>query len=829
MHIVFLLVFVVIRVLFCGYTTKVINESKGYSGGFLMGILLAELGILIAAFKKEQPNTPPNSYRIVPVLNVLKKYHYPFVSPQVEPIDILKGNIYAEGEAAKFNLVFLLFHGFFMLGWYGAILGAYLWYLIGYTIYWLFKYKLLKKETPENFVSSEEKSKSGINTVRDSFSSLKDRAGNAVSNLSQKTEGVKTDAAEKAALAKEKAGAAFAALKDKATTFAAERKKSDNSDAPVDEVVEDINSVLSENYTPEEVTSTSDYIEEAPESESFDQLYEKAMNSFDEEEVYEEETTNEADDTENCYDSNEVEQPVAAPSVTQTPTPAANSYPQQAYPQSQNGYNPNGNNNVNQYTPQNYSYEEKKKSPVVFILIGVIAVLLVVAGILGGMLLMKNKNNKDSDNSGNNAAVSTTSDSENEISTSTVVDENNEFQTEISTEEIPTEPITENVADQYTSEEVFAMYSAYISENPDPNHTYDDPKYGYYLIDLNEDGTQELVITSDYIEYGSPDIEAVYAITQNRLEAIWLSDVRTYNFLCEGNIIQAEYIYYNGFGTVFYKYSSKNNLEIVESVTYDGTDYRNTGKYIITNNANSVITEEEANSILNQYKKMKFEAKQLNAASISVDKTEPTETTEPKKVSSLSEQELGYMYNMFYIQSLRGIGGGYIEDFDGDGTDEAILSTINGGYQICKYQNGELTWTSYPNGSGYAYNQQLPNMNTPFYDWNSISERLLELAISHGFTANKYFTQSEYFIGYVKTSEMFSTLNLRSAPSTNSNIVTQLPNGILFNVIGSYDAYGNEAIFYDNPAWYLIEVNLDGTNYTGYVSGDFVQTWDTTI
>ena len=108
MRVIFLLVFAIIRAAFCGYTTKIINESKGYSGGFWMGALLTELGILIAVFKKELPDAPPNSYRAVPVVKILKKYHYPFVPPQVEPIDILKGNIYAEGEAAKVNLTFYL-------------------------------------------------------------------------------------------------------------------------------------------------------------------------------------------------------------------------------------------------------------------------------------------------------------------------------------------------------------------------------------------------------------------------------------------------------------------------------------------------------------------------------------------------------------------------------------------------------------------------------------------------------------------------------------------------------------------------------------------------
>ena len=218
-----------------------------------------------------------------------------------------------------------------------------------------------------------------------------------------------------------------------------------------------------------------------------------------------------------------------------------------------------------------------------------------------------------------------------------------------------------------------------------------------------------------------------------------------------------------------------------------------------------------------------------------------------QQTSKLSEEELGYMYNMFYIESIHGyVGGGYIEDYDNDGTDEAILYTANGGYQIVKYQDAELSWSAYPNGSGYSYGQQLPNMKTPFYD--KISDRFRELAVSHGFTSNQYFsvdstiTESvdaygnkvysfgNTFIGYVKTSDMFSTLNLRSSPSTNSNIITQLPNGTLFHVIGAYDENGNETSFFGSrPSWYLVELKINGTNYSGYVFGDYVYTWDNAI
>lgn len=137
---IIMLAICIVSCAFCGYVTKAINESKGYSGGFWLGAILQALGILIVVFKKELPNAKENAYRAYPLQKVFEKCHYPFVSPKFEPIAILKGSIRAEAEAAGLNLTFLLIHGVFMLGWYSVILGAYLWYIMGYTIYWLFKY-----------------------------------------------------------------------------------------------------------------------------------------------------------------------------------------------------------------------------------------------------------------------------------------------------------------------------------------------------------------------------------------------------------------------------------------------------------------------------------------------------------------------------------------------------------------------------------------------------------------------------------------------------------------------------------------------------------------
>ncbi len=206
-------------------------------------------------------------------------------------------------------------------------------------------------------------------------------AGGAVSKLSKKAVDYakSDDAAEKAALAKEKAGAAFTGLKEKASAFT-ERKKSDNSENVVDNVDDTIEEIYDE---------AADNVEEIAESASFDALYEKAMDSLDEEENYDEEVSSETDD-ENDHNEetvNEAEPHVVAPSVSPTPAPPTSTQPKPA--------------------PRQFSYEEEKKSPVVFVLVGVIAVLLIGMGILGGMLLMKDKGDK-SDNSKSDNTQSTT-------------------------------------------------------------------------------------------------------------------------------------------------------------------------------------------------------------------------------------------------------------------------------------------------------------------------------------------------------------------------------------------------------------------------------------
>lgn len=249
-------------------------------------------------------------------------------------------------------------------------------------------------------------------------------AGGAVSKLSKKAvEYAKSDdAAEKAAFAKEKAGAAFAGLKGKAAALAAQRKKADSSDAPADDVIEDVNGAINEAYDDSDAaTDTAGFIEEAAGAESFDELYEKAMNTpdkeaasdetvydeedipdessffdeeessdettFDEEEASDEPAFDESYETDMGYVSNRAETPVAA--ALQYPPPATPA-PMQPQP-----------------APRQFIYEEEKKSPLVPILVVALIVLVLAFGILFGVFISQKKEKKD-DNSDTAAVVTTT-------------------------------------------------------------------------------------------------------------------------------------------------------------------------------------------------------------------------------------------------------------------------------------------------------------------------------------------------------------------------------------------------------------------------------------
>lgn len=323
-------------------------------------------------------------------------------------------------------------------------------------------------------------------------------AGGAVSKLSKKAVDYakSDDAAEKAAFAKEKAGAAFAGLKGKAAALAADRKKAVGGDTLDDDVIAYENFPVEEAYSESDIVrDTADYNEEVSDAESFDELYKKAMDTFDDEESYDEAARLETD-TEDSYNEetvNEVKEPVDAPSVDPSPAPPTSTQPKPA--------------------PRQFSYEEEKKSPVIFVLVGVIAVLLVGMGILGGMLLMKNKDNNGSDNSSNDEIITTTTEEKsNEANTASAQAVTSEITAQsqeiITTSEATTEASKGEKVD--TSDAVKRALIAHLDKEfaneKSQEYYYFDRDVKYAVYDVNADGVDELFISYDTTASHNTDV-----------------------------------------------------------------------------------------------------------------------------------------------------------------------------------------------------------------------------------------------------------------------------------------------------------------------------------
>lgn len=513
-------------------------------------------------------------------------------------------------------------------------------------------------------------------------------------------------------------------------------------------------------------------------SASFDELYEKAMNTADSKENYDGNTSSETDAEKgyNKGNGNEAKPPVTKSSVNPPPVPTITQKP----------------------APSQYYYSEKKKTPVVYVLVGVIAVLLVGMGILGGILLTKNKDNKGSNNSSIVTAESKTDSTTEMIVTS---DTESRITTTVSTKEEPTAPAKTGHEIKFYPSEKVKDYPAYLEKLRDMqnNGTYRDQNNGFFLCDINEDDTPELFVTFNTEE---PDLlfaGSVYSgelvpfaefMGAGMLRGITLFDNGAIGITSGGNEGHGiSYKYYSG-GNSF----SDNNDESINYIYENGSL-----SYISYQNGTQEkhISETEAEQIQKKYIEASYTSVPVSSVIIS----------EPEKPSSkYSDSELGFMYNLFYIRTYTwgDIAGGYIIDYDGDGTDE-FISSGQGTLNIIKFQNGGLENIGQPS----------QNISSSYYGREELKNIFLELSSKYGYGVNSDFvSNSEPGIGYVATSDMFSTLNLRSAPSTDSEVITQLPNGLMFNTSENP---------YDKPAFCYITTTYKGQSYSGYVSSDYVR------
>lgn len=538
-------------------------------------------------------------------------------------------------------------------------------------------------------------------------------AGGAVSKLSKKAVDYakSDDAAEKAAFAKEKAGAAFAGLKGKAAALAADRKKAVGGDTLDDDVIADENFPVEEAYSESDIVrDTADYNEEVSDAESFDELYKKAMDSFDDEESYDEAASLETD-TEDGYNEetvNEVKEPVDTPSVDPSPAPPTSTQPKPA--------------------PRQFSYEEEKKSPVVFVLVGVIAVLLIGMGILGGMLLMKNKDDK-SDNSKSDNAQSTTDSSTSanlEVKSSDIEKAANSVLLEMDERGM-------DIKGYYILSSDVTINANLPNDNFDIDFFYNDIPYFFEEADsyewfvLAENGHVESAAIGDSWDnnaFGSN--ETLQSLLEQAMERVY-----QYN---NNNATTAETTTETVTTTI-----PETTTEQIQEVTISPSD------------PYAAIKQEIIESVDNEH----YSGKNSHIENAPAD----------MRFYNMSER-----YNMNVSSPTV---------YEGPGTDYSKIEVYSDFFWVYG-ENSDWYYVEWGEGNGafshccYGYMSKSSNNNS--------AAKYTEYDTSAA--GNDFEFYSDYFVG-CKVATQSGTLNLRAAPSTTAEVIIQMPKDAYVQVLGN--------------------------------------------
>lgn len=491
-----------------------------------------------------------------------------------------------------------------------------------------------------------------------------------------------------------------------------------------------------------------------------------------------------------------------------------------------------------------------------------------IAGIIvlfaAKVIMMKVSLIKESDNSGNrnnDVIVESTPDTdfvETTLVTSKATEKTETIQTTIVTEAHTEETFVKQPIQNKTISD--SAYGEFLSQkytelkNSEEYAFYDISDNEFAICDIDNDGYEELLLNLTSGSMASYALQ-IYDCSSGG-EVTLKQSVYPGSTFYENGTITIPISHNQGLAGSFWPYSvmqydpSSDSYSSVGSVDawdksafsrdFDGNlfpdsyDTSNSGilYYINADGYNSALPvdkevyEQWRNSWIGNGKELSIDYQKLTEANIKALNPEFSANE-----VALSKDELGIMYNLFYIDTLSSQNrGGFIEDWDGDGIDDLICVGIYANYYTCIYNNGETVHTSYNLGSNYTEGDFLPGTSTKYYSESELRKKCLEMAIENGYTANQNFIVGpNYAVGYVKTADLKGTLNLRSAPSTDSSVITQLPNGMLFNVIDSLDNSGGSTSFYGSPSWYYITVNYNGENYSGYVSADYVVTRDLAI
>lgn len=471
----------------------------------------------------------------------------------------------------------------------------------------------------------------------------------------------------------------------------------------------------------------------------------------------------------------------------------------------------NTTNNI----PKIISENTVAKSQIATVLIIIIAVLVLIIGILAGMFFIQgkdDKSNNDNSASENNIVESTPV----ETITTTEGKNGTEATTVVQTTENPTEKETKV---KESKDDIVSTYKKAIESKIDDlkksnkSNAYVD----FTLYDMDYDGSPELLI-----KYG--DIESncrisIYTFEKDKLKEI--TDDLPGSYTSFGYDYVANQIVlisaYRGQGEMsWYDLDNRGNFRFLIStgsldINGDNDYEKYLDKYNVTYlNGSSISCSGNDNTTrIYSYDNGKYDYSEYSGINykflednLSGNFTNP-KYSKPEKPKA-NNSELGKMYNLFYFEKLCVDSEGFLEDINGDGIEDLIYKGYGAGYLVYTYRNGKLT-----------YEQEIMSidgMKTPLLSANELKNQCKNKAAEYGFSLNSNFTVDSGIIGYINTQG--GTLNLRSEPSTNSEVITEIPYGTFFNIYNS--PYG-----YDLD-WPYIGVTVNGSTYYGYVSGEYI-------
>lgn len=582
------------------------------------------------------------------------------------------------------------------------------------------------------------------------------------------------DAKEKMNAAKNKAqvlasgtGAAFAGLKGKAAAFAAERKKSsDKKISMADEYDTEENYDVSSDETVYQ--SDEDYSYEAP-----DQIAD--------------------DDTSYEYETN----------ASVPPAPM---------------------NTSSVYNAGTYSYNNEKKSPIIYILIGVISVLLIVLGGLFGMLLMKNKNEKN-DNSETNIMyddfTETTSATEETITTSLDTSSENETQPQTETasqqEAIPSE---EQIM-QAVQKAMYAHLDVEFNKEKTTDYYYFDRDVKYALYDINADGIDELFISYHNVESTGSDL---YIYKDGKY-------IKIHNFytgadICLSEQLLRENVYGGGEMTKIYVISDNEILQKDELKQLSGTEFYHN---------DFVISESEYNQLKSTYDSMNWIYVPDNSRAFS-DLIDMSAYNQNNTVSSdpyadIKQEIINSVDNEYYsgknshienapsdmrfynMSERYNMSVSSPDIYTGPSTDYLKIDVYSDFFWVYG-ENSDWYYVQWSEGNGafshscYGYMSKSSSNSGSKYTEFDTSAAGSDFSFFNEPYSRKVITESD-------------PLNLRAAPSVSAEIIIKMPKGSFVTLYGS-NSSGLFAGLDDNSEWSYISYTENCITYYGYASSKFI-------